>query len=96
MITYTFIVRKQHPEFPVPWPEGHVIEVELPIRDYDEFKAKYEGYLERYFVDAPAHMFVSTVTPDGRFMERLNTIKHNYPGAQNMFDNAKWSPKREF
>ena len=98
MITYTFKLIKYHHDFPKDWKVmvDNVVEIQLPISEYDSFKKEYNGYLERYLGDVPGFKFDSTKRPDGRFMERLSNIQQNYPGAKDMFKDAKWQPKREW
>lgn len=102
MITYTFKILKHHKNFPESWKDfeiGSIVEVDLNIKDYDAFKKKYDGYLERYLEEAPAFAIVDMVGkrgPDGLFMEKLARIRNNYPGAKDMFKDARWQPKREW
>lgn len=99
MMTYAFRLLKFHDAFPEPWGGmiGDIVEVELPITAYDAFKAKYvPEYLERYMDDTPSFAFDKSIRPDGQFMGRMSQIRDNVPGAQNMFDNAKWQPHREW
>lgn len=75
---------------------GDVIEIDLRMSEYDAFKEDNKDLLERYFSEPPALTYGAPKQPDGRFMERLSRIQQKYPGAKNMFDNAKYRPKREW
>ena len=78
--------------------EGDIIEMDLKVSEYDRFKEAHPE-LERYFDEAPAFHFVDMVGkrgPDGRVLDRLDSIRRNYPGAKNMFENARWTPRRQW
>lgn len=75
--------------------QGDLIEVDMKMTEYDQFKADHVAWLERV-IDAPAFVFGDTVKPPGKVMERLNHIKHHYPGAKDMFKNARFTPPREW
>lgn len=103
MMTYTFKVisednpMKDQEDVGCRWHVGDIVEIELRISEYDAFKEETAAYLERYMEEAPAFKFGDVIkSPDGRFMERMDKIRHNYPGAKNMFDGTKWRPKREW
>lgn len=91
MMTYVFKVIKAFEDLE----EGDLVEIQLPISEYDRFKAVHPE-LERYFDTAPAFKFVDMKVPDGRFMDRLDKIRRTYPGAKGMLDGARWQPKREW
>lgn len=75
--------------------EGEMIEVDLKPSEYDAYKAAHPE-LERYHDTAPGFRFADMVQPDGRFMERLDRIRHTYPGAKGMFEGSRFRPKREW
>jgi hypothetical protein len=93
-MTYVFKVVKSFDGLEV----GEIIEVDLRITEYDRFKAAHPE-LERYIDVPPGFEMINQAAkegPDGRFMERMDHIRHHYPGAKGMFDQARWRPKREF
>jgi hypothetical protein len=99
MATYTFKLLKYHKDFPKHWKTmlGEVVEIEYPMVQYDELKEKYvPKYLERYLDATPSFTFDKNIAPDGRFMERMSRIQSSYPGAKDMFKDARWAPKREW
>jgi hypothetical protein len=75
---------------------GDIIEVDMKITEYDAFKANNSHWLDRIIEEAPAFTFDDKVRPPGKFMEKLNHIKHTYPGAKDMFKDAKYQPPREW
>lgn len=96
MPTYEFLVIAENPR-------GHevgtVVEVELKFSEYDAFKKQHEAYLERYMSAAPPFELNDTagaMRKHGKFMERMDHIRHNYPGAKGMFDDARFRPNREW
>jgi hypothetical protein len=96
MPSYVFKVIGEVPtDFPGQPKLGDLIEVDMKITHYDEIKSS-NPWLERYMDEAPGFVFDDKVKPPGKFMERMNYIKHHYPGAKNMFDNAKYTPPLEY
>jgi hypothetical protein len=93
MTTYTFKITAENP---ANLPVGSIVEIEMKMSEYDEFKQENAAYLERYFVDSPAFKFDGKLYPDGRAMERMSQIQSTYPGAKDMFKNSRWVPKREW
>lgn len=103
MMTYTFLVTseenpmKDHEDEGCRWHVGDIVEIQLRVSEYDEFKRDHAHCLERY-IEEPLMFKLDDTTkgPPGQFMDRMNKIRHTYPGAQHMFDNARFRPKREF
>lgn len=103
MQTYTFKVisednpMKDNEDEGARWHVGDIVSVDLNVSEYDDFKKRCEAFLERYFDTPPAFKFGDTVkAPDGRFMERMDHIRHHYPGAKDMFNGTKYRPAREW
>lgn len=103
MMTYTFRVinadnpMKDHEDEGARWKVGDIVSVDLRITEYDEFREETKSYLERYFDTPPAFKFEDSIkAPPGKFMERMDYIRHHYPGAKDMFNGTKWRPAREW
>lgn len=93
-MTYEFLVIAENPR-------GHsigdVVEVQLSVSQYEAFKEEHKAYLERYIGSAPGFQFAESVRPPGQFLDRLDQIEHNYPGASGMMSsNAKYRKAREW
>lgn len=103
MMTYTFLVISEDNPMAgaedegARWHVGDIVDVELSVSQYDAFKAAHLHCLERY-IDEPLIFRLNDASkgPDGRFMDRMNKIRHTYPGAKEMFSNTRWQPKREW
>lgn len=95
-MTYTFLVISNNNPHPDIWHLGDVIEVELKVSEYDAFKKDTLLFLERYIEDPLPFTLGRGATVPGKAMERLNRIRHTYPGAKDMFHNARYVPPREW
>ena len=92
-MTYEFLVTAENPR-------GHeigtVVEVQLSVSQYEAFKEEHKAYLERYIGTPIGFKFGESVTPPGQFMESMDYIRNNYPGAKGMMNDTKWRPAREW
>jgi hypothetical protein len=94
-MTYTWKVLKK-----CRWGKrGEIIEVQMSMSEYDEFKVNNQELLERYLDVVP--MMTGTFgtfaakLPSG-FSDRMRQIEQNYPGAKGMLKNSKFNHTREW
>jgi hypothetical protein len=94
-MTYTWLILRDSD-----WgKKDEIIEIQMPMSEYDGFKEQNKETLERYLDVVPmltgAFGTYAAKLPV-TFANRLRQIEQNYPGAKGMLDNSKFNIPREW